>query len=121
VVVVASRAPIRVEPGGWEEVGQAVGGEPDGPFGVVDDAVVVAAEQNRVVQAGRSAVGPVDDVVESARGAVAALLPLRFPGPLSEPGVRLSPHRALHEVMPAGRWFVGAMGVGLCCLAAGIG
>jgi len=30
-------------------------------------------------------------VVESARGAVAALLPLRFPGPLAEPGVRVSP------------------------------
>ena len=35
-------------------------------------------------------------VVESARGAVLALLPVRFPGPLAEPGVRLSTHRALH-------------------------
>jgi hypothetical protein len=37
-----------------------------------------------------------NEVVESARGAVAALLPLRFPGPLAEPGVRVSTHRALH-------------------------
>ena len=37
-----------------------------------------------------------NEVVESARGAVSALLPLRFPGPLAEPGVRVSTHRALH-------------------------
>jgi hypothetical protein len=35
-------------------------------------------------------------VVESARGAVPVLLPVRFPVPLAEPGVRLSTHRALH-------------------------
>jgi hypothetical protein len=34
--------------------------------------------------------------VKSAWGAVAGLLPFRFPRPLTEPGVRLSPHRALH-------------------------
>ncbi len=47
--------------------------------------------------------GTMDDaVVESARGAVSALLPLRFPGPLAEPGVRVSTHRALHDRMPSG-------------------
>ena len=35
-------------------------------------------------------------VVESAWGAVPALLPVRFPRPLAEPGVRLSTHPALH-------------------------
>jgi hypothetical protein len=35
-------------------------------------------------------------VVESARGAVLVLLPLRFPVPPAEPGVRLSTHRARH-------------------------
>jgi hypothetical protein len=41
---------------------------------------------------------PVDDaLVESARSAVPALLPVRFCGPLAEPGVRLSTHRALHD------------------------
>ena len=40
-----------------------VGVEADLPGGVVDDAVVLAAEQDEVVQAGRAAVGPVDDVV----------------------------------------------------------
>jgi hypothetical protein len=35
-------------------------------------------------------------LVESARGAVSALLPIRFLGPLAEPGVRVSTHRALH-------------------------
>jgi hypothetical protein len=37
-----------------------------------------------------------DPLVESARDAVPALLPVRFPVPLAEPGVRLSTHRALH-------------------------
>ena len=41
--------------------------------------------------------GPRPSPVGSARGAVAALLPLRFPGPPAEPAVRLSPQRALHE------------------------
>jgi hypothetical protein len=37
-----------------------------------------------------------DKVVESAWGAVPALLPVCFPRPLAEPGVRLSTHPALH-------------------------
>ena len=49
---------------GWEELGSAVGRvEPDLPGGVVDDAVVVAAEQDQVRQGRDAAVGPVDDVV----------------------------------------------------------
>ncbi len=46
--------------------------------------------------------------VGSARGAVARLLPLRFPGPPAEPAVRLSPQRALHEWLPppTGLWLV---------------
>jgi hypothetical protein len=40
------------------------------------------------------------EVVGSGRGALSGLLPVGFPGPPSEPGVRLSPHRALHEIMP---------------------
>jgi hypothetical protein len=35
--------------------------------------------------------------VESAWGAVPALLLVRFPRPPAEPAVRLSPQRALHE------------------------
>ena len=50
--------------GWWEELGVVVGGvEPDLPGGVVDEAVVVAAEQDHVVQAGGAAVGPVLEVV----------------------------------------------------------
>ncbi|MFG1884445.1 hypothetical protein, partial [Micromonospora sp. NPDC049102] len=71
----------------------AVAAQADGPIAPVDVPMVVAAAEHRVGQAGVAAVGPVPDVVESARGAVAALPLLRFPGPLSEPGVRLSPHR----------------------------
>jgi hypothetical protein len=36
-----------------------------------------------------------DALDESARGAVMALLPFRFPVPLAEPAVRLSTQRAL--------------------------
>jgi hypothetical protein len=49
--------------GGWEELGLSVVGEADLPGGVVEGAVVVAAEQHQVVQRGRAAVGPVADVV----------------------------------------------------------
>jgi hypothetical protein len=46
----------------------------------------------------RGRAGTMDDaVVESARGAVSTLLPVRFLGPLAEPGVRVSTHRALHD------------------------
>src|SRR3954452_13145391 len=39
----------------------------------------------------RARSGPLDNaLVESARGAVSALLPIRFLGPLAEPGVRVS-------------------------------
>jgi hypothetical protein len=44
-------------------------------------------------------------VVESAWGAVPALLPVCFPRPLAEPGVRLSTHPALH-----GQLFGGVLG-----------
>jgi hypothetical protein len=43
------------------------------------------------------------EVVGSGRGALPGLLPVGFPDPPSEPGVRLSPHRALHEIMPLGQ------------------
>ena len=40
--------------------------------------------------------------VESAWGAVAGLPRLRFPRPLAEPDVRLSPHPALHRTHAGG-------------------
>ena len=42
---------------------------------------------------------------ESAWGAVAGFRRLRFPRPLSEPDVRLSPHPALHRTYAAGSMF----------------
>ena len=36
-------------------------------------------------------------IVKSVRGAVPVFQPARFPGPLPEPAVRLSPQRALHR------------------------
>src|ERR687889_2653412 len=57
-----SRSPKRVEPGGWGEHRPPVH-DRDVPGGVVDDVVVVIAEEHQVVQGGRSAVGPVLDVM----------------------------------------------------------
>src|ERR687889_2148080 len=57
-----SRSPKRVEPGGWGEHRPPVH-DGDVPGGVVDDVVVVIAEQHQIVQGGRSAVGPVPDVM----------------------------------------------------------
>src|SRR4051812_44659922 len=51
-----------VEPGGWGEH-RPPAFDGDGPVGVVDDVVVVLAEQHQVVKGGRAAVGPVLDVV----------------------------------------------------------
>jgi hypothetical protein len=58
---------------------------------------------------------PARPPVGSARGAVAALLLLRFPGPPAEPAVRFSPQRALHEGLPPGHAGVvdGVHGVGM--------
>jgi hypothetical protein len=39
-------------------------GDLDGPLGVVDQVVVMPAEQHQVLQAGLAAVGPVLDVVQ---------------------------------------------------------
>jgi hypothetical protein len=65
---------------------------------------------NRVVQV-RVPCGSL--TVESAWGAVPGLLPVRFPRPLTEPGVRLSTHRALRSVCRWGVHGVVAQGVGI--------
>jgi hypothetical protein len=46
-------------------------------------------------------------VVKSVRGAVPVFRPARFPGPLPEPAVRLSPQRALRksQVGLTGPWY----------------
>ena len=50
--------------GRWEELGSAVVGvDPDLPGGVVDDPVVLPAEQDEVLELGLAAVCPVGDVV----------------------------------------------------------
>ena len=51
--------------GGWgrNSGSRSCGVEADLPGGVVEDAVVFAAEQDEVVEVGGAAVGPVDDVV----------------------------------------------------------
>jgi len=48
----------------------------------------------------------VQPLVESARGAVTALLPFRFLVPLAEPAVRLATQRALHGLCRQARFDV---------------
>jgi hypothetical protein len=64
VVGLSSWSLERVDAVWGDEVELAVGGALDGPAVVVDDAVVVVAEQDEVVQVGGSAVCPVADVVD---------------------------------------------------------
>jgi hypothetical protein len=54
-------------------------------------------------------------VVKSVRGAVPVFRPARFPGPLPEPAVRLSPQRALRksQVGLAGGYAVAGQGAGM--------
>src|SRR5664279_4142464 len=46
---------VRVDPGWWEVFGDTVGGEPDLPVALVDQAMMVWADEHAVVVAGRSA------------------------------------------------------------------
>ena len=71
--------------------------------------------------AGYSPLDVLAEVVGSGRGALPGLLPVGFPGPPAEPGVRLSPHRALHEIMPLRSGLSGplAKGWGWRCLGIG--
>jgi hypothetical protein len=65
VVEVAAGSLLGVEAGRWDEVGMPVGPKADLPAGVrvVDESVVVAAEQHEVVQGRGPALGPGGDVV----------------------------------------------------------
>jgi hypothetical protein len=92
-------------------------GEDTGEAGRVE--AVVAGEQpaaDPVERVGLAAsvaqgvvLGAAADLIEGAvgevgsdRGAVPAFRLVRFPGPSPEPDVRLSPHPALHELVPFG-------------------
>src|SRR3954471_12751288 len=61
-----------VEPGRWGEHRPPVG-DGDGPLAVVDQVMVVPAEQHQVLQAGFTTIGPVLDVVGVALTGVATV------------------------------------------------
>jgi glycopeptide antibiotics resistance protein len=63
VVEVASWSPVAVQIIRRDELREPVRTQPDLPFGQVNGPVVVSAEQDQVVQAGRAAVCPGPDVV----------------------------------------------------------
>jgi hypothetical protein len=67
VVVVAPGLSFGVHIGGWDELGKPIGGvDPDLPTAVVDQPVMMSTEENRVVQRGMTAVGPMLDMVPVA-------------------------------------------------------
>lgn len=66
VVGVSAGCLLPVDVGGWEEFGESVGGDADLPVVSVDEPVVVATQQCRIVQGRNAAVGPVFDVVPVA-------------------------------------------------------
>jgi len=66
VAVVASGFPVGVDPGGWVERWETVGFDVDVPPVVVDDFVVVSAEQHAVGAGCFAHVFPVVDVMHEA-------------------------------------------------------
>jgi len=71
VAVIAAGGPSGVDVWGWDELGYAVVGDVDLPAVVVDDVVVMSAEQHAVVDGGAAAVGVTKDVVPVAPASVA--------------------------------------------------
>ena len=66
VVGVAAGLLLRVDVGGWDEFGEAVGGDPDLPLAVVDDAVMMSTQEDGVVEVGGSVVEPAAYVMAGA-------------------------------------------------------
>ncbi len=87
---------------------------PQQPADLVERVVAVAAPAELLLlDAAADFVEDLGAEVRSARGAVSVLRPVRFPGPPPEPDVRLSPHPALHEVVPMVRRVGWAHGVAM--------
>jgi len=64
--VVASGFLVWIDPGWRQELWSPVGGHDHLPAAVVDDPVVISAQQDHIVQVCPTAVGPVDDVMGDA-------------------------------------------------------
>ena len=60
---VAERSSLRVDPFGWEKLGELVSAELDRPVAFVEEQVVLPTEKNSVFEAGGSAADPVHDMV----------------------------------------------------------
>ena len=56
----------RVDPFGWDDFGNSVGGDAAVPFAVVQQMVVVEAKESTIVEVGGSATGPALGVVNFA-------------------------------------------------------
>ncbi|GAA4743286.1 hypothetical protein GCM10023350_29980 [Nocardioides endophyticus] len=80
-----------------------------------------AVTVDRELHAASAVVEGVAGEVRSARGAVPAFRLVRFPGPPPEPDVRLSPHPALHEVVPIVGQVRARLTVSRCCPGSGNG
>ena len=63
---------------------------------------MLSEQPDRTLQMSELAADTSASLVGSDRGALPGLLPVGFPGPPAEPGVRFSPHRALCVSFPLG-------------------
>ncbi len=61
--LVADGSSLRVDAGWWDDFGDAVGGEGQVPFALVDEVVVEAAQEASVVEVGRAAAAPGDPMM----------------------------------------------------------
>jgi hypothetical protein len=61
--LVPARSSPWVHIGWWDKLGSSVCAESDFPFAVVEEPVVPATDQHRVVEVGRPVLQPGDDVV----------------------------------------------------------
>jgi len=103
-------------------VGEQVGADVQHPASQVQRIVLPAPPTvEAALDPATALIEGITGQVRSTRGAVPVSRPVRFPGPPPEPDVRLSPHPALHEVVPMVIRVLARPMVTRCCPDSGSG